>query len=914
MDEIVKVVKIDTKDAEAQLNKINALVESLTNNLGQLGEAVPNRFGSMREAKNYVDSLRASLLNLEKGTDEYNKVADRIRQLQPSIDDAMAIGKKTYDGVSDSLNGMRKNLRDLIHQYDALSKTDREGALGQNLKKQIGQVGDEVKKLENETGRFQRNVGNYAGDISKALSGIGVSAGGAVMPVTSLSAALNALAANPIVLALAAIIGLFVQLKEAIERDEVAQAELNKTTAPFKAIINEIKRAFDQFVTTLTPVIEKLKELKGVQAALNLVLNGVKRFVDGINLTLEVTAQALDSVAKYGQKIEDWLESTGVFDFFEKIETAINNLFNKWAGTKIGEWLGLPELMQSLNKTRESVEETTQTFKAITDAELKLAQERRRITVENSRLESQASEARAKAMEQDKYTAQQRLAFLQEGQAKEEQIYENNRKVAEQEFEIAKMRASLNKTGTEDLQALADAEANVNKAITAQNNMRRQYARESNRIRKQALSEAKAAGKETVDNQKKIIENELSLAEKGSQEEYELKVKLAQLNHKLKVDSLNETVSDLNTRNTLIKQADSQLAKQLESLAKEYQSKSTETFNKMREEANKQQITQMNVLALKEEKNSIKRLKTEAKILEKELSYIINNDREKYNSEIEWTEAIEEKKLEIKEKYQEISSREYDSQLASYEIDINLSKGWDKIVAERKKISFELEKIQRQEGESENEYLARRTALEREYADKSKEIIDSQIEYWKTFGESIGSIFDTIADYYKEDIEQRLASGKINEEQSKKEFERVKALQIAAAIINTISGALGAFMQSVSSYPPPYGQILGALQSASVVAAGTAEIAKLRNTQLNSSTASVNGVTTATVTPNAQNYNNVYQIQNTGLSEISVLNDSVTNGFNSIQRRMNSQRVVLVEADVTSAQARSSQRRVETTW
>lgn len=61
---------------------------------------------------------------------------------------------------------------------------------------------------------------------------------------------------------------------------------------------------------------------------------------------------------------------------------------------------------------------------------------------------------------------------------------------------------------------------------------------------------------------------------------------------------------------------------------------------------------------------------------------------------------------------------------------------------------------------------------------------------------------------------------------------RVKALRVASATIDTISGAIGAYMQAVQTIPPPAGAIVGAAQAAAITAAGVAQIAKMKSTQI----------------------------------------------------------------------------------
>ena len=65
-----------------------------------------------------------------------------------------------------------------------------------------------------------------------------------------------------------------------------------------------------------------------------------------------------------------------------------------------------------------------------------------------------------------------------------------------------------------------------------------------------------------------------------------------------------------------------------------------------------------------------------------------------------------------------------------------------------------------------------------------------------------------------------------------------KAARITETVINTISGAAGAFMQGMSSYPQPWGAIIGAAGAAVATATGAAEIAKIKATQIGSSSVS----------------------------------------------------------------------------
>jgi hypothetical protein len=64
-----------------------------------------------------------------------------------------------------SLEQLRATLIRLQKEYDNLSKVDREAETGVKLRNNIKGISDQLKKLEGDTGRFQRNVGNYSGAV-----------------------------------------------------------------------------------------------------------------------------------------------------------------------------------------------------------------------------------------------------------------------------------------------------------------------------------------------------------------------------------------------------------------------------------------------------------------------------------------------------------------------------------------------------------------------------------------------------------------------------------------------------------------------------------------------------------------------------------------------------------------------------
>lgn len=207
------------------------------------------------------------------------------------------------------------------------------------------------------------------------------------------------------------------------------------------------------------------------------------------------------------------------------------------------------------------------------------------------------------------------------------------------------------------------------------------------------------------------------------------------------------------------------------------------------------------------------------------------------------------------------------------------------------------------EGESMEEYRQRTLEALAELRDTEREILQQRFENYSNLANGIGDIFGSIADMYQTEIQaQKDADGQYNAE-SKRKFEWVKRLQIAQATIQTISGAIAAFM-SCQSLGFPYGQIIGAIQAAAVTAAGLAQIAQIRKTKLDgSSSTSSSSARYAVATPSITDYNP----QGT---------QNLTNGqeMQDLANALSKTNIVVSVTDINEVQDRVKTRVVESTF
>lgn len=135
--------------------------------------------------KHYADSLNGVREQLKQVTNEINSMSEAQRksvsgenavkqyaglkaQLKVAADEMRGFAKeqeniiKIQQASDGSLTQLRRQLSLLTGQYDNLSRDLRSGATGKELIIQIQAVTKELNEAEQASGRFYRNVGNYA--------------------------------------------------------------------------------------------------------------------------------------------------------------------------------------------------------------------------------------------------------------------------------------------------------------------------------------------------------------------------------------------------------------------------------------------------------------------------------------------------------------------------------------------------------------------------------------------------------------------------------------------------------------------------------------------------------------------------------------------------------------------------------
>lgn len=152
----------------------------------------------------------------------------------------------------------------------------------------------------------------------------------------------------------------------------------------------------------------------------------------------------------------------------------------------------------------------------ITKEEIALQKERRQVEMDNADAQLAISKLRAQASEKDKYTAKERLDFIQQAADKEREIADRNIAIARREYEVLKRKSELAGNSKEENDELAEAYVTLTNAETDYFNKMR----ELNAQRVEAINQIKAetkANKDLAASKKEV--NEADIPEDTFEEE-----------------------------------------------------------------------------------------------------------------------------------------------------------------------------------------------------------------------------------------------------------------------------------------------------------------------------------------------------------------------------------------------------------
>lgn len=841
------ILKVGT--AEAVKN-----VGDLKKNIQELKKLIN---GYTEEVEVDGQKVKKTFEGLAIGSEEYRETLEQLQVNQQALKDAMHGTAASFDEVTNAATGANVAFKDnnelvtmegvsynalvsqLANLKQAWRSTEDEMTRAQ-LGERINAVNDKLKEMDASVGSYKRNVGNYIGAVDHLTSSFGAFGSGAqkvINPIKGATGALKAMSATPVIGILGILASVLEKIIGELKSSEENTNNMTAAMAPFAAIGDVVT-----------------KVLQGLGAAVTNLVSGFSKLMGAIFGTNKATEQRI----------------------------------------------------------------------ALARQEAEMTKKERENIVKNAEAEREVARLRAEASDKTNHSAKERLALLEQAGEQERQIAERAMEAARMQYEIQKAKNALTDSNAEDLKKEAEAYAALVQAETAYYNKVREInagitsaRNEEAKAARDRAKEAENQRKAALDAEKALLSQEIALLSAGQEERLKKQKELLAKEHAAAVANAKEKIKDAEVLNrTLlalrtkyhndVQQAEREHQqalramelKALENTANQYaqgtlqnlkalkelRQRELETMTK--EEDETQQDFNARRLAAQwayyEAIRNLNKKLVEGTTAELELAYA--QGTQTTEAQLAYAQAMAEAKVrqiqtlgrEAGETEEQYLVRLAEAQRAANEATqavLDYADEQERLAMENRMATleedsleysareielkkWELDNLHKLEEESEEEFRARQLAADKAYHDAKRNLWKKSLGVMQQVASATSGILGSIADAMEE-----------NTEITKEEAEKAKNLRIASATIDMLQGAVTAYA-GAQSLGVPMGPIIGAINAAAVVAAGIANIAKIKAQKIDTNSSSSQSasvpaqVSAPTVEPQVQQVRTV-----TGASE-----------------------------------------------
>ena len=123
---------------------------------------------TVKSLKEEIQNLRDALLNVENGSEDYNKVLDKLISDEKELTSVMQAGKKEVHAATGSYNALSQEMSALKRVWKEVTDEASRNEIGSR----INDINNQLKDMDASVGVFNRNVGDYTNsfvDASKLI-------------------------------------------------------------------------------------------------------------------------------------------------------------------------------------------------------------------------------------------------------------------------------------------------------------------------------------------------------------------------------------------------------------------------------------------------------------------------------------------------------------------------------------------------------------------------------------------------------------------------------------------------------------------------------------------------------------------------------------------------------------------------
>lgn len=324
------IVEIKVEDKEVK--QASKAFDTLTDSIEELGKRIAIARKQNKEYKKEQQELNKQFEQGEISIEDYEKAIDDLNK-------SIKTNNKVIAEESQELSKLKRernaNLKLIKSEADSLAKLEARASLlnqaitkqetatkegrkeYERLNKELGETNAQINEQRQAFNDNTRNIGNY----KQVLEGLNEVQPQVVGGVQNIGASMKALAKNPIVIVLAAIVGALKLLFDGFKRSENGTKLLGRAMAALRGVFGLITRAANQLAKVLVDIWDDPKKAaedfgKTLEDNLSKRMDGLKNTFK--NIGSQISAAFEGDTEKLRQAIKD------TDDAFKQAATGLN--------------------------------------------------------------------------------------------------------------------------------------------------------------------------------------------------------------------------------------------------------------------------------------------------------------------------------------------------------------------------------------------------------------------------------------------------------------------------------------------------------------------------------------------------------------------------------------------------------------
>lgn len=272
---------------------------------------------SVKDLKTEMNNLRDALLNVEEGTESYQKGVERLQADQRDLNKVMSLTKSNAEAVKGSYYDLNNQLVEARKQWKGLTEEQRiaDKAMGvDGLFGTINRLDKQLKELDHSIGQNQRNVGDYTESFKAAFEGAELSSTALGKGIKNVDAATKLMSKNPIIGVLTLLLPIITKIVGAVKENTTAVDALNKMMTAMQPImdiatkvINKLAEAFAWLADKISNIVNKLFK-KGEADSLPTAIEETADTTEVATQTNHRYAESLDKVDESARRVAEGIK------------------------------------------------------------------------------------------------------------------------------------------------------------------------------------------------------------------------------------------------------------------------------------------------------------------------------------------------------------------------------------------------------------------------------------------------------------------------------------------------------------------------------------------------------------------------------------------------------------------------------